>query len=57
MARKTVNELHARWMRGEPEYRAAYEALANEFPETEPQERLSVCVISHKTDQCEDTPK
>lgn len=57
MTMKTVAELHARWMRDDPKYRAAYEALADEFPETEPQEQPAVCVISHKTEQCEDTPK
>lgn len=57
MAMKTVAELHARWMRDDPEYRAAYEALADEFPETEPQERPTAYVISHKADQREETPE
>lgn len=49
-----VAELHARWMRDDPEYRAAYEALADELPETEPH---AAYVISHKADQREETPE
>lgn len=55
MAMKTVAELHARWMRNDPEYRVAYEALADEFPET--QERSTVYANSHKADQHEETPE
>lgn len=55
MVMKTVAELHARWMHDDPEYRAVYKALADEFPET--QERPAVYANLHKADQREETPE